>query len=520
MRLDQDLEQRINPEKNRQFAPEEFGKRLIELRKFAASHWPQKNGLRISVVGTNGKGSVSHYLASLLQKSGIQTGVYSSPHLNHFSERIQIAGQSNVGDLEDAYLELRRAFRERNESLWKDLSYFELLTLLAIELFQHKGLPVQIYEAGLGGRLDATGLCNPDVVIVTRIALDHMKLLGNTRGAIFQEKLGIMTTNTRHVYLMEARYESLAKTMVEQLWQNTGTTDGSNAPDGSSAPADIAPIHVHSIQVHSFESGPRSDATTDPNKDEKGLEISPPRDTEKWQKRAHSSYLAENFSFAKWILSDLIQQSKNGEDSIALLETGNTRHIEMSDVSAPPGRMLDHNAHGILWMYDSGHNPASLFTVLRSFPSPPILVLGILPDRSYLHFLRVARWLGVERVYCIERVGLASVPEQAMDAISYISPGNQKSEYSKEQLTTQAEPRGKPEAIGSDPLLFRLDSALPPEELRRILIDGVRSRESLKKSQMDPGPGGPGIQPAILFTGSYRIYDLFLEILGGDIVHA
>ncbi|HBS05536.1 MAG TPA: hypothetical protein DEA96_11250 [Leptospiraceae bacterium] len=498
MNLDQDLETRINPEKNRQFAPEEFGRRLIQLKEFAIHHWPRKNGLRISVVGTNGKGSVSHYLSSLLLSSGIQTGVYSSPHLEHYSERIQIEGKSGQTDLNHAYLALRSSFMDWDADLWHSLSYFELLTLLAIELFQASSIPVQIYEAGLGGRLDASGLCDPDIVIVTRIALDHTKLLGNTREAIFQEKLGIAGKSARYIFLMEERYENLARNLLERA----GHEDPSANSKEKAVPA----------QVHCFEAGGS----------------------------ARQNYLQENFAFAKWILTQLADplmssqiQDAGSSPSLRLLKE-KIQSFRFSDVPAPPGRMLDYRGYGIRWMYDSGHNPASLFTVLKSFSTPPLLVLGILPDRYYAHFLRVARWLGVSVIFCIERPGLADIPEEvryysledSREAETYGTPGLATGELS--ESTASKNPVPGTEADGHfpsrvKPSVYRLSASLSASQLRKTLLDCAHSKQyghSRNASKDKKQSVQTEEEVTILFTGSYRIYDLFLEILGGDIVHA
>lgn len=140
----------------------------------------------ITVAGTNGKGSVCAYLEQILRASGYRVGCYTSPHLQHYNERIAINGQP-IGDAA-----LCAAFA-RVEAARADtaLTYFEFGTLAAWEAFIAAGLDVVILEVGLGGRLDATNIYHPDCALVTGIALDHTDWLGPTREHIGHEKAGI-----------------------------------------------------------------------------------------------------------------------------------------------------------------------------------------------------------------------------------------------------------------------------------------------------------------------------------------
>lgn len=449
--LEKDLEYRINPEKNRNFSTEEFGRRLKHLARFAEERWPHRNGLRISVVGTNGKGSVCHYLERMLREMGKKTGLYTSPHLHHFSERIRINGKPvSASLLEEHYLSLKNGFSEDPE-LWNDLSYFELLTLLSIEIYQSLELPVQIYEAGLGGRLDATRLCQPQYVVITKIALDHTKLLGHTKNAIFREKTAIAGPETRCLLLMEARYCDIAEDIVggEMSAEGPSRTDRSarKHSSGESGTEKAALPPTRGVAV--FPAAPSSDA---------------------------EPYLKQNFRFARWIMDQLPDPFRPGERKLPSFE----------EMEPPPGRMQSVEMHGIRWVYDSGHNPASLYTVLSREP-PSVLVLGILPDRSYRQFLRVARRAHISRIFCINKDGLAPVPEH----------------WPNERILKQG---------------------IRPEILKRQILQSLKDEAATKKKRSSYHPKGMNSRgeapPVVLFTGSYRIYDLFLEILGGDIVHA
>ena len=142
--------------------------------------------LVITVTGTNGKGSTCAFLASLLQAQGLQVGVYSSPHLLRYNERVQIAGnQASDAELCEAFAAVEAARGEIS------LTYFEVGTLAAFWLFLRAGLDAVVLEVGLGGRLDAVNLVDADLALVTSIGLDHAEWLGDTRESVAFEKAGI-----------------------------------------------------------------------------------------------------------------------------------------------------------------------------------------------------------------------------------------------------------------------------------------------------------------------------------------
>lgn len=149
----------------------------------------------ISIAGTNGKGSTSCFLASLLRAAGKSIGIYSSPHLLRFNERISIDGIF----VEDSVL--CHAF-SRIEQARKtvSLSYFEFSTLAALLIFAESELDYLILEVGLGGRLDAVNIIDADLAIITNIALDHTEWLGNTREKIAYEKAGIIRPNKAVIF--------------------------------------------------------------------------------------------------------------------------------------------------------------------------------------------------------------------------------------------------------------------------------------------------------------------------------
>ena len=148
---------------------------------------PQRNFFTIHVAGTNGKGSVSHMLASILREAGYRTGLFTSPHLKDFRERIRVDGEmipkQKVVNFVDKH-------REKMESL--ELSVFEMTAALAFDYFAQSDVEVAVIETGLGGRLDATNVIVPIVSVITNIGLEHTNLLGSTRAEIAREKGGII----------------------------------------------------------------------------------------------------------------------------------------------------------------------------------------------------------------------------------------------------------------------------------------------------------------------------------------
>ena len=140
----------------------------------------------ITVAGTNGKGSCIAYLEAIYLAQGYRVGAYTSPHILRYNERIRINGQS-VDD-ETICKSFERIDKLRGET---SLSYFEFSTLAGLDIFANANLDIQLLEVGLGGRLDAVNIIDPDVALVTTIGLDHVEWLGNTEDAIAKEKAGI-----------------------------------------------------------------------------------------------------------------------------------------------------------------------------------------------------------------------------------------------------------------------------------------------------------------------------------------
>src|SRR5258705_8685259 len=148
---------------------------------------PEKKFKSIHVAGTNGKGSSSHMLAAILQTAGYTTGLYTSPHLKEFTERIKINGE----DVSHSFV---IDFVSRVKSKLEEIkpSFFETTVAMAFDYFAQQKVDVAVIEVGLGGRLDSTNVITPEVSLITNISWDHANLLGDTLQKIAAEKAGII----------------------------------------------------------------------------------------------------------------------------------------------------------------------------------------------------------------------------------------------------------------------------------------------------------------------------------------
>lgn len=148
---------------------------------------PQLSFKSVHVAGTNGKGSTSHMLASIMQSAGYKAGLYTSPHLKEFTERIKINGEEISRDyVVDFVNRIRPAIEEISPS------FFEITVAMAFDYFARKKVDIAIIEVGLGGRLDSTNVINPLLSVITNISFDHKDLLGETLPEIAAEKAGII----------------------------------------------------------------------------------------------------------------------------------------------------------------------------------------------------------------------------------------------------------------------------------------------------------------------------------------
>ena len=165
-----------------------FKKDLTNITAFSeVLGFPESRFKSIHVGGTNGKGSTSHMLASILQEAGYKVGLYTSPHLKNFTERIRVNGHE-IPELEvSSFINKHKDFLEKER-----LSFFEMAVGLAFDYFAKEKVDIAIIEVGLGGRLDSTNIITPEVSVITNIGLDHTQFLGETLPEIAAEKAGII----------------------------------------------------------------------------------------------------------------------------------------------------------------------------------------------------------------------------------------------------------------------------------------------------------------------------------------
>lgn len=165
-----------------------FNAKLDTILKFVVHlNFPEKKFKSVHVGGTNGKGSSSHMLASILQEAGYKVGLYTSPHLKDFRERIRINGKLTSKEFVINFIHSNKSFIEKHK-----LSFFELTVGMAFDYFAKEKVDIAIIEVGLGGRFDSTNIIVPEVSLITNIGLDHTDMLGDTLNKIAYEKAGII----------------------------------------------------------------------------------------------------------------------------------------------------------------------------------------------------------------------------------------------------------------------------------------------------------------------------------------
>ena len=199
-----------------QKGPKALNAKLDKIKSFVRHlDNPQDKFKSIHVAGTNGKGSSSHMLASVLQEAGYTVGLYTSPHLKDFRERIKINGKTVGEKFVVDFISHNRSFLEANT-----LSFFEMTVGMAFHFFALKKVDIAVVEVGLGGRLDATNIIMPEASLITNIGMDHTDLLGNTLSKITREKAGVIKPGIP-VVISEKQQE------IAHLFEAIATENGS-----------------------------------------------------------------------------------------------------------------------------------------------------------------------------------------------------------------------------------------------------------------------------------------------------
>ncbi len=188
---------------------------------------PEKRFKTVHIAGTNGKGSTSHALASVFQSAGYKTGLYTSPHLKSFTERIRIDGKEITEDSVVEFVVNNKAFLDELQP-----SFFEMTVGMAFWYFAKEAVDIAVIEVGMGGRLDSTNVIHPELCVITTIGYDHTQFLGNTLPLIAGEKAGIIKQGvpvvisqtqkeTQAVFSQQAAAMQATIVFADQLWEVT-----------------------------------------------------------------------------------------------------------------------------------------------------------------------------------------------------------------------------------------------------------------------------------------------------------
>jgi dihydrofolate synthase/folylpolyglutamate synthase len=323
---------------------------------------PQERFGAIHVVGTNGKTSTTRMTAAILQRHGLLTGAYTSPHLTSYTERVQVGERDIAPDVFAAAVARAAWAAERvNRTLAEDdhVTQFELLTAAALWAIAERGVEVAVIEAGLGGRYDATNVLASRVSVLTNVGLEHTRWLGPTVRDIAEEKLAVLRPRTtlalgadldRRALAVATRVAREREARIVRVAQDAG------------APGGLATAESGSIEID-----PELIAT----------EIAPP-DTARAPLRARGSFQRRNFALARLAAKAYLRSVGDELSEQAVREAGAS--VET------PGR-LHVLGESPLTVLDSAHNPDATAALVESLPEllagrPLGLVLGVLEDKD------------------------------------------------------------------------------------------------------------------------------------------
>lgn len=308
----------------------------------------------IHIAGTNGKGSTAHTLAAILSSAGFRTGLYTSPHIVDFRERIRVDGEMITKDAVADFIE-----RWNGLDLSVHASFFEMVTCMAFDYFARCGVDVAVIETGLGGRLDSTNIITPELSVITNISLDHTAILGNDLQSIAREKAGIIKHGVP-VVIGEAEGE------VAQVFSETARNTGST-------------IRFADRENQIISTTEMPDGT--------------------------QRYLTRNFGIIDAQLSGVCQ-TRNAATILTAIDTLRQHGFEIpteavingfADVCTSTGlmgRWSRLSAPGVspVVIADTGHNPGGwkyLAGRLAAIPGPKELVIGFVADKDVATVLRM-----------------------------------------------------------------------------------------------------------------------------------
>jgi dihydrofolate synthase/folylpolyglutamate synthase len=334
---------------------------------------PQESFKSVHIAGTNGKGSTAHALSRILEASGVRAGLFTSPHLVSFTERLRINGEQ-IPDGEVVRLAAR--VREISEDL--NPTFFEVVTAMGFQYFKEQGVRWAVVETGMGGRLDATNSLFPEVTVITPVALDHAEFLGETLEEVAREKAGIIKENAP---LVLAPQEPAAMAVIKEI-----------------ASEKNAPLHIagerftFAIKDHVAE-GLRFDYTSE-SLSLKDLTLP-----------LMGEYQALNASLAIRAFELIAKDPEEAAIRAGLSE------------AKPPGRLEKISAEPPVYI-DGAHNPAAARALARAIGQSglrPVLVIGMMSDKDIKEVLEPLLPLAEAAVFTAPAYGRAATPESLLE---------------------------------------------------------------------------------------------------------
>ncbi len=310
---------------------------------------PQDQFKTIHVAGTNGKGSTSHMLAAILQKAGYKTGLYTSPHLKDFRERIRINGKMVSKSFVSGFVSAQKNLIEEIQP-----SFFEVTVAMAFSYFALEKVDVAIIEVGLGGRLDSTNIIHPDLSVITNISLDHTNILGSTLEEIAFEKAGIVKPGVPAV-VGEKEMPS------EQVFREKAVAVNTSL--------EFASDHYHAEDVQQHAGKLRMNILKDGQPLYKSLELD-----------LTGTYQLKNIVTVLAAVQQLVAQGYALADSAVYMALKNVKKI-----TGLQGRWQRLGDHPTI-ICDTGHNVAGISEVLRNIEATPHrqlhMVIGMVKDKD------------------------------------------------------------------------------------------------------------------------------------------
>ena len=311
---------------------------------------PHRNTKYIHIAGTNGKGAVASFLSSILTEYGFKTGLFTSPHILRFNERIRINGKT----IPDSYI---KTFLDENKKMIEKVkpSFFEVNTAIALKYFSDKKADIAIIETGLGGRLDSTNVIIPELIIITQIGIDHTDYLGKTLVSIAKEKMGIIKSGI-DVVVSDTNKE------LRKLFEKKVTNEH---------------LYLLDRYVKTKTLRPKKGRTNF----QTSVKISNRRSNFKFSSPLSGSYQVRNFTTS--LLASVLYFNKLGIKINANKLQKSLQNIKTN--TGYRGRFETVKLNGVNYIFDISHNPSGIEAALSNFSSkkPNAVLFAVMNDKDY-----------------------------------------------------------------------------------------------------------------------------------------